>query len=81
MNNIKTFEKLVSGLPRTHSMLPEKIRKIVNERGEYTDYAKALLLGAYLVLNNEISFAGYKDDGTNDPPCTQIVVTVTGKVI
>jgi preprotein translocase subunit Sec63 len=81
MNNIKTFEKLLSGLPRKHDMLPEKIRKIVNERCEYTDYAKVLVLGAYLVLNDELSLTGYKDDGTNDPPCTEIVVNETGKII
>jgi hypothetical protein len=59
MENIKVFERLVKSLPEDHQMrLPEKIRQVVN-RSEHTDFLKAIVLGAYLSLEYEISLRGY----------------------
>ena len=59
MDNIKTFEKLAKGLPVDQQMrLPEKIRQVSN-RQEHTDFLKAICLGTYLSLNDEVSLTGY----------------------
>ena len=61
MENIKVFERIVKDLPEDHQVrLPEKIRWITNKR-EHTEFLKAIVLGAYLVLENEITITGYKD--------------------
>jgi cytochrome b len=57
--NIVEFKKLVKSLPEgQQTRLPEKIREICN-RTEHHEYLKAVALGAYLNLVDEISLTGY----------------------
>jgi len=82
MDNLKMFEKLVKGLPDYQQKnIPEKIRLLCNSRSEHTVMAKAILLGTYLVLNDEITLTGYIDNGTTDHPCSKIRNDHTGKMI
>ena len=60
MDNLKEFKKLVKSLPEgQQSRLPEKIREICNSRTEHTEFLKAVVLGVYLDLTDEISLLGY----------------------
>lgn len=76
MSNITEFRKLVKSLPeRQQARLPEKIREICN-RTEHTEYLKAIAMGAYLSLTDEISLGGYvsvpEDISKDKQYCTSI---------
>ena len=87
MDNLKRFEKLVKELCETsQSDLPEMIRELVN-KPVYREMLEAQLLGALLVLNDDISLTGYKtgivDNATGKTGswCTQIKNCHTDKFI
>lgn len=85
MENIKEFRKLVKSLPPgQRARLPEKIRELCN-RYEHGDYLKAILIGAYLDLDHEISLMGYVRVPTDVSPdgqyCTAILDEKEGKMI
>lgn len=85
MENIKEFRKLVKSLPEGQAArLPEKIREICN-RTEHNDFLKAIVLGAYLDLVDEISLTGYvhvpEDISADKQYCTAIKDEVAGKML
>lgn len=85
MSNMAEFKKLVKSLPvGQQARLPEKIREICN-RTEHTEYLKAIALGAYLCLTDEITLKGYVDvpeDISKDKQyCTSIKDETNDKMI
>lgn len=76
-NNMKEFRKLVKSLPAgQRARLPEKIRQICN-RTEHTDLLKAIALGAYLDMTDEITLLGYVTDLPEDiSPDRQYCTTI-----
>ena len=85
MSNINEFKKLVKSLPQGHqTRLAEKIRGVCN-RDEHTEFLKAIALGAYLSLSDEISLLGYvtvPDDISRDKTyCTAIKDEVHNSMI
>jgi len=85
MENIKEFRNLVKSLPEGQQVrLPEKIREICN-RSEHTNFLKAIVLGAYLDLHEEISLLGYvhvpEEISADKQYCTTIRDDATGKMI
>lgn len=64
----KEFLRLAKECQSHNEFIPEKIREIVN-RGEYTEYLELLILGGYLLLNNEISLQEYVADESKRDKC------------
>jgi len=85
MDAMKEFKKLVKSLPEgQRARLPEKIRGVCN-RPEHSDLLKAIALGTYLNLSDEISLTGYvgvSDDISSDEQyCTAVKDEKSGDMI
>ena len=76
---IKEFKKQLKDIGDVND-LPMLIQDVVNRR-EYSALLETILMGALLVMNDELDITGYKTYADVGSVPTQIVDAVTGKVL